>query len=95
VSNEAELQTWSFRVDPEGVLADPKLFVEEGGEGVAVDAQGRVYIAAGQIRVFSPAGEAVGVIEVPQRPTGVVFGGPDRNTLFITARSALYGVRIR
>jgi len=95
VCNEAELQTWLFRVDPEGVLADPKLFVEDGGEGLAVDAQGRVYLAAGQIRVFDPAGRPIDHIEVPQRPTGLVFGGPDRKTLFITARSALYGVRIR
>ena len=93
--NEAELQTWSFRVEPDGALADPKLFAEEGGEGLAVDAAGRVYLAAGQIRVFDPTGKRAGVIEVPQRPTGLVFGGPDRKTLFITARSALYGVRIR
>lgn len=95
VSNEAELRTWSFRVEPDGSLADPRLFVEEGGEGVAVDGEGRVYVAAGQIRVFSPAGERVGEVNVPQRPTGLVFGGSDRKTLFITARSALYSVRIR
>jgi sugar lactone lactonase YvrE len=95
VCNEAELQTWSFRVEPDGALAAPKLFVEEGGEGLAVDTEGRVYLAAGQIRAFDSAGKRVGVIEVPQRPTSLVFGGQDRKTLFITARSALYGVRIR
>jgi sugar lactone lactonase YvrE len=95
VSNEAELQTWSFRVNPDGVLTDPKRFVEEGGEGLAVDARGRVYLACGQVRVFDPSGKWIGVIQVPHRPTGLVFGGPDRKTLFITARSALYSVRIR
>ena len=83
------------RVEPDGTLADPKLFVEDGGEGLAVDSGGRVYVAAGQIRVYDPTGKRIGVIEVPQRPTGLLFGGPDRKTLFITARSALYGVRIR
>jgi hypothetical protein len=95
VSNEAELQTWSFRVEPDGVLADPRLFVEEGGEGLTVDSQGRVYIATGQIRVYEPSAKPIGTIEVPQRPTSLVFGGPDRKTLFITARSELYSVRIR
>lgn len=95
VINEAELQTWSFRVEPDGAFAEPRLFVEEGGEVLAVDTDGRVYLAAGQIRVFDPAGKRVGVIGVPQRPTSLVFGGPDRKTLFTTARSALYGVRIR
>jgi sugar lactone lactonase YvrE len=95
VSNELELRTWSFEVDEDGTLSDPKLFVEEGGEGVAVDADGNVYIAAGQVRVFDPAGKPLGTIDVPRRPTSLAFGGPDGKTLFITARSALYAVRVR
>jgi len=95
VCNEAESQTWSFQVGPDGTLSDPRLFVNEGGEGVAVDGERRVYIAAGQIRVFSPRGELLVIIEIPQRPTSLVFGGPDRKTLFVTARSSLYSVRVR
>jgi sugar lactone lactonase YvrE len=95
VSNEVELQTWSFRVDAQGTLTDPKLFVEEGGESLAVDYQGRVYLATGQIRVFDRTGKPIGYIEVPQRPTSLAFGGADRKTLFITARSALYSVHIQ
>jgi len=33
------------------------------------------------------------LIDVPERPTSLVFGGKDRQTLFIAARSSLYGVR--
>jgi len=95
VCNEAEQQTWSFKVSSDGTLSDPKLFVEEGGEAVTVDSQGRVYLAAGQIRVFSPKGDPINVIQVPERPTCLVFGGPDRKTLFITARSSLYSVNVR
>ncbi|MCX5643463.1 MAG: glycosyl hydrolase family 28-related protein [Phycisphaerae bacterium] len=95
VTNEAELKTWAFNVQPDGTLGDPKLFVQEGGESVAVDGQGNVYLAAGQIMVFDPSGKRIDTIEVPQRPTCLVFGGPDRKTLFITARSSLYGVKIK
>jgi sugar lactone lactonase YvrE len=95
VSNEAELRTWSFRVAADGTLTDPEVFVEEGGEAVAVDHQGQVYIAAGQVRVFSPTGEPIDVIEIPERPTCLVFGGPDRKTLFVTARSSLYSISVR
>ncbi|MCL5282211.1 MAG: SMP-30/gluconolactonase/LRE family protein [Planctomycetes bacterium] len=95
VTNEAELKTWSFTAGPDGTLSDPKLFVNEGGENVAVDDRGNVYLAAGQILVFDPAGKRLGTIEVPQRPTCLLFGGKDRNTLFITARSSLYGVQVR
>jgi len=95
VTNEAEMKTWTFNVQPDGTLCDPKLFVHEGGESVAVDAQGNVYIAAGQILVFDSSGKRIDTIEVPQRPTSLVFGGKDRKTLFITARSSLYSVQIK
>jgi len=95
VTNEAELKTWAFSVGSDGTLAEPRLFVQEGGENVAVDARGNVYIAAGQILVFDPSGKHIETIEVPQRPTCLVFGGRDRRTLFITARSSLYSVQTR
>jgi sugar lactone lactonase YvrE len=95
VTNEAELKTWSFTVGSDGTLSDPKLFANEGGEGVATDDQGNVYIAAGQILVFDPSGKQIDTVEVPQRPTCIVFGGQDRKTLFITARSSLYSVHTR
>jgi sugar lactone lactonase YvrE len=95
VTNEAELKTWVFTVGPDGTLNDPKLFVPEGGESVTADDRGNVYLAAGQILVFDPAGRRLDTIEVPQRPICLVFGGPDRQTLYITARSSLYGVKIK
>ena len=51
--------------------------------------------AAGQILIFDPSGKQIDTIEVPQRPTCLVFGGQDRKTLFITARSSLYSVHAR
>ena len=51
--------------------------------------------AAGQILIFDPSGKQIDTIEVPQRPTCLIFGDPDHKTLFITARSSLYSVRIR
>jgi len=95
VSNEHELKTWAFKAGKDGTLSDGRLFANEGGECVTVDEQGNVYIAAGQIRVFDPAGKPIDTIEVPQRPTSLVFGGPDCKTLFITARSSLYSVQTR
>jgi hypothetical protein len=95
ISNEAELQTWSFDVSPDGTLANPRLFAEEGGEGLAVDDHGNVYLAAGQIRVFDSSGEPIDTITIPQRPTSLAFGDEDGKSLYITARSALYRVRTR
>jgi len=95
VSSEEELQTYRATVDDTGTLTDVKLFAEAGGEGLAVDAQGNVYIAAGQIFVYNPAGKMIETIDVPERPLQLVFGGSDRKTLFIAGRTSLYSVKTR
>ena len=85
--------TWVGTVQPDGSVTDMKLFANQGGEGVAAGKDGNVYIAAGQIYVYSPAGELIHTIEVPEKPLQVVFGGKDGRTLFIPARTSLYAVR--
>jgi len=95
VSDESELTTWAADVNSDGSLRDFRLFADEGGEGVAVDSAGNVYIAAGQIYVYNAAGKLIDTIEVPERPLQLVFGGADRRTLFIPARTSLYSVRTR
>ena len=95
LTDESALTTWSATVGPDGNLSDRKLFADQGGEGVAVDQRGNVYIAAGQIYVYDPAGKLIDTIEVPERPLQLVFGGKDGQTLFIPARTSLYAVRTR
>jgi sugar lactone lactonase YvrE len=92
VSGENDLRTYSARVEADGSLSHGRLFAEQGGEGVAVDAKGNVYLAAGQIYVYDPSGTLIRVIRVPERPIQIAFGGRDGNTLFIAARTGLYGV---
>jgi sugar lactone lactonase YvrE len=57
--------------------------------------RGRVQIAAGQARVFGLPGELLDVIQTPQHPTSLIFGGANRETLFLTARIALFSVPVR
>ena len=95
VTDESELRTYRATVGPDGNITGMELFAEQGGEGVASDDQGNVYIAAGNIYVYSPAGKQIDTIEVPERPLQLVFGGKDGKTLFIPTRSSLYAVRTR
>jgi hypothetical protein len=95
VSDEEEQKTYKSSPDQNGTLTGLKLFVNVGGESVTGDAEGNVYIAAGQIYVFNSSGKLVDTIEVPERPSQLLFGGADRKTLFIAARSSLYAVRLR
>ena len=94
VSSASEDRTYRAVVGDDGTLRDLKRFAERGGESVAVDGAGNVYVANGQIFVYNPAGKKVGQIDVPERPIDIVFGGADRRTLFILAHHALFAVKV-
>jgi sugar lactone lactonase YvrE len=95
VTDESDQTTWVGSVGDDGSVSGLRIFAYQGGEGVAVDAQGNVYVAAGQIYVYDPAGALIDTIDVPERPLQLVFGGEDRRTLFIPARTSLYAVRMK
>jgi hypothetical protein len=95
VSSESEDITYSAKVKADGALEELKPFGQRGGEGVAVDEHGNVYVANGQIFVYAPDGKQIAEIDVPERPLQLVFGGRDRRTLFILAHRALFSVRVR
>jgi hypothetical protein len=94
VTDESELRTWKAEVNGDGSLTNFQLFAEQGGESVTADYHGNVYIAAGRIYVYNPAGKLIDTIEIPERPIQLVFGDADRRTLFIAARTSLYSLHI-
>ena len=79
----------------DGTLGNLAAFAERGGESVATDRAGNVYITNGQVFVYNAAGALVGQFDVPERPIQVLFGGGDRRTLFILTHHGLYGVAMR
>jgi hypothetical protein len=95
VSSESEDSTYSALVGERGTLDDLRPFADRGGESVAVDRNGNVYVSNGQIFVYNPAGKQIARIDVPERPIDIVFGGADRRTLFILAHHALFAVKVR
>jgi len=95
ITDESDQTTWSGLLQPNGAMSDLQVFAYQGGEGVAVDARGNVYIAAGQIYVYDAQGKEIDRIDVPERPTHISFGGKDGRTLFIAARTSLYAVRMK
>ena len=65
-------------------------------DGMKVDVEGRVYCTGpGGTWVFAPDGTRLGIIRTPEVPANVAFGGPDLRTLFLTARTSVYTVRVR
>jgi hypothetical protein len=92
VSDESGEKTYVGTVGDDGTISNLKLFAEQGGESLTEDEKGNVYIAAGQIFVYNASGELIDTIDVPERPSQLLFGGTDGHTLFVLARSSLYAV---
>jgi hypothetical protein len=95
VCSSSEDRTYSALANSDGTLTDLKVFAERGGESVAEDSAGNVYLANGQVFVYDKSGKQVALIEVPERPLQILFGGADRRTLFILAHHALFAVKLR
>jgi len=94
VSSESEDRTYSALVNGNGTLSDLRFFADRGGESVAVDGDGDVFVANGQIFVYNAAGKMIGQFDVPERPIDIIFGGDDHRTLFILAHHALYAAKV-
>ena len=90
-----------FTLDPASAVtvldvpANRGICCHVGGD-IDFDAAGNLYLTTGRaVQVFDKAGQRFETIPVPEGPTNVVFGGKDMQTLFITARTGLYGVKMR
>lgn len=95
MSEESQEKTYVANVAADGTLTNTKLFAEQGGESIAQDTDGNVYIAAGQIYVYNPAGHLIDTIDIPERPIDLVFGGKDGRTLFILTHTSLYSIQTK
>ncbi|HTI51482.1 MAG TPA: SMP-30/gluconolactonase/LRE family protein [Planctomycetaceae bacterium] len=105
---------WAFDLSPEGTVSRQRVVFDfapgRGGDGMAVDSRGNLYIAAGIYRargphettevppgiyVVRPTGTLVGRIPIPEDVlTNVTFGGDDLRTLYITAGRTLFAIRV-
>jgi len=95
IADHGASKTYVYTVNKDGTLADKQEFAPEGSDGMTIDAQGNVYLTTKVVAVYSRKGEKAQEIQVPESPANVTFGGPDNQTLFITARTSLYSVPMR
>ena len=91
----------AFDVSPDGSLSNGRVFIDmqspEAGvpDGMKVDQQGNVYCTGpGGLWVIAPNGKCLGRIVLPEQPANLAWGNPDWRTLYITARSSVYRLRL-
>lgn len=76
-------------------LTQPEGKDNTGGDGMTVDVQGNLYITTHLgIQIFNSEGTSRGLVKFPQQPANVTFGGVDRKTMYVTARTGLYRVEM-
>ena len=63
-------------------------------DGMAVDEKGNLYVAADGLAIYSPEGKLLHTIEFAEIPRNVTFGDADLQTLYITAYTSIYRVRM-
>lgn len=95
---------WAFDVQPKikgGIKKTafakiPQLTDGESlADGMAIDREGRIYVTTGAgIQVFDKKGKFLGTIKVPRQPSNCAFSGPDKRTLYITAREGVYKLKM-
>jgi gluconolactonase len=83
-----------FEVRDEGTLTGGRLFTEgRHFDGIRFDDQGRLWASAGtSVHCFVPDGTLIGSLHLPERTSNLVFGGPKRNRLFVTATTSVYSI---
>lgn len=94
VSDEYDKRTVRLDVDKQGVLSNLVYFAEKGEFSAIPDHNGNVYVADGDVYVFDKFGKQTGFVHIPERPSTLVFGGKNKQTLFITGRTTFYSVEV-
>jgi gluconolactonase len=93
----------ALELDGGGNLVRRRIFADMSSDetdgvpdGMKVDVEGRIYCTGpGGTWVFAPDGARLGIIRTPEIPANLAFGGPDLRTLFFTARTSVYTLRVK
>jgi gluconolactonase len=88
-------KTFAYDIADDGTLKKKRLFCELGSDGMTLDSAANVYLTGKGVTVFDKTGKKIEEIAVPEPWTAnVCFGGKDHKTLFITASTSLYGLKM-
>jgi gluconolactonase len=101
VNDTARKHIRVFDVKGDGALSGGTVWAETTGEGkgapdgMKLDSAGNVYCCGpGGIHVFDPEAVCLGVIHVPEYTANFAWGDADYRSLYITASTSVYRIRV-
>ncbi len=94
---------WRYEVNTDGTLKNGKVFYDfsfteddEALDGIKVDKDGNLFVSApGGLWILSAEGKLLGKIVTPERPANMAWGDEDGKTLYLTAHSGLYKIKVQ
>ncbi len=95
VADMKERKTWRYTIGTDGTLSGKQLFAPEGSDGMTMDSKGNIYLTFFKVHIYNKKGVKIGEFKLPEGPSNVCFGGADRKTLFITARTSVYTLQMK
>jgi gluconolactonase len=87
----------AFDLDRGGAASNERLVIDKidgPPDGIRTDEKGNLYVAANEVSVYSPQAQMLGKIPLAEKPSNLAFGEGDLESLFITARTSVYRVRL-
>jgi gluconolactonase len=102
IAESGKKQWLRYTVQPDGSVKDGMVLLDAssetgvgGPDGMRVDKKGNIYgSGAGGVWIISPAGKHLGTIKIPEKVANVAWGDKDGRTLYITASTSLYRIRL-
>jgi len=97
VANSDEHNLRAYDLDAEGRASGERVLVagiDGVPDGIRVDEKGNIYVTANGIHVYSAAGKKLATLSIPETPANCAFGDEDWQTLYVTARTSLYRIRL-
>ncbi len=93
VADTGGKKIYAYDVTGEGTITNKREFAQIGSDGMSIDERGNIYATwQGKVWIFSPEGKELAQIECPEGPANCTLGGPNGNTLYITARTGFYSI---
>lgn len=97
VGNSDERNVRAYDIDKSGAASNERILISgmDGvPDGICIDERGNLYVAANELNVYSLEGKPLGIVHTPETPSNCSFGDADLSSLYISARTSVYRVRL-